>query len=255
MSTTSAQPLKFDISKNNTFEIRGTQFHVPKADGKGRSRADSFAVIKGNLLLKAYADLATHNPKSIFEVGFFEGGSSVFLDRLYEPDQLTCVDLRADRIKFCDDYIEKNGRQDSFRMHYSVDQSDKATLAKMVQDHHGGSLDLAIDDASHEYFRSKATFEALFPFLKPGGVYLLEDYAWAHTPQFQKRQRPWKKQTKALSNLVFELTMIMATNPRIISRMDMDRASCRIYRGPQEIDEPFLVENEYVSRGNNIRLI
>lgn len=255
MSTTPAQPLRFDVSKDNTFEINGTHFHVPKADGKGKSRKDSFAVVKGNALLQSYVDLTAHAPKSIFEVGFFEGGSSVFLDRLYQPDQLTCVDLRPDRIQYCDDYIQQHARQNAFRMFYGIDQSDKDTLRQMVMDHHGGSLDLAIDDASHEYYRSKATFEALFPFLKPGCVYLLEDHAWAHTPIYQKRKRPWKKQTKALTNLVFELTMVMSTNPGLISRIDMDAASCRIYRGPQKIDAPLLIENEYIARGNKIRLI
>ena len=255
MNKVEAQLPRFDISKDNTFEIKGTHFHVPKADGRGKSSEDSFAVVKGNLLLNAYADLLKHHPKSIFEVGFFEGGSSVFLDCLLEPDSLTCVDLRSDRIGFCDRFIERNNRQDHFRMFYSIDQSDKATLRKMIHDFHGGELDLAIDDASHEYFRSRATFEALFPFLKPGGIYLLEDYAWAHTPQFQKRKRPWKKQPKALTNLVFELTMIMASDPRIISHVEMDRASCRITRGPAELDDTFTVEGAYVARGKKIRLI
>ena len=261
MSKANHQSLSFAHATGASFELNGTTFHIPKADGKGKSRADSFAIVKGNQLLNAYADLVADAPKSIFEVGFFEGGSSVFLDRLFTPDQLTCVDIRPDRIEPVDAYIQQNARQDAFRMFYSIDQSDKAKLRKMVHDHHGGTLDLVIDDASHEYFRSKATFEALFPFLKPGGIYFLEDFGWAHTPVYQKRKPrwkrkpPWKPDIAALSNLVFELTMIMATNSSIISKIEMDTASCRIVRGPIDLGDSFSVDESYISRGKQIRLI
>lgn len=255
MTSSIEPPPRFDISKDRNFEIGGTRFHVATADGQGKSRPDSFAIVKGNQLLNTYAALAECGFKSIFEVGFFEGGSSVFLDRLFQPEQLTCVDLRPDRIAVIDRYIEEESRKDQFRMNYSVDQSDKAALAGMVETYHGGSLDLVIDDASHEYFRSKATFEALFPYLCPGGVYLLEDFAWAHTEIYQKRKRPWKKTTKALTNLVFELTMVMSSNPGLIQRIDMDRASCRIYRGKQPIEGPFLIDESYIARGKKLRLI
>lgn len=261
MSKTHEQPNWLQKTTDNSFEIDGIKFHAPKADGKGKSREDSFAIIKGSQLLNSYAELAADQPKSIFEVGFFEGGSSVFLDRLFKPDQLTCVDIRDDRIEVVDRYIEQSGREDAFRMFYSIDQSDKDTLRRMVHDYHGGSLDLVIDDASHEYFRSKATFEALFPFLKPGSVYMLEDFGWAHTPVYQKlkprwkRKPPWKPDVAALSNLVFELTMIMSTNAQIISKIEMDAASCRIVRGPMELGNSFSVEDSYISRGKKIRLI
>jgi hypothetical protein len=44
-------------------------------------------------------------------------------------------------------------------------------------------LDLVIDDASHIYGPTKASFQALFPLLRPGGLYLIEDWAWAHWPR------------------------------------------------------------------------
>jgi hypothetical protein len=37
-------------------------------------------------------------------------------------------------------------------------------------------LDLVIDDASHLYGPSLATFETLFPALREGGLYVLEDW-------------------------------------------------------------------------------
>ena len=37
-----------------------------------------------------------------------------------------------------------------------------------------------IDDASHLYEPSLASFETLFPLLRPGGTYIIEDWKWEH---------------------------------------------------------------------------
>ena len=37
-----------------------------------------------------------------------------------------------------------------------------------------------IDDASHLYAQTKASFETLFPRVRPGGLYVIEDWAWFH---------------------------------------------------------------------------
>ena len=36
-----------------------------------------------------------------------------------------------------------------------------------------------IDDASHMYEHTKVSFETLFPLLRPGGQYIIEDWSWA----------------------------------------------------------------------------
>ena len=43
------------------------------------------------------------------------------------------------------------------------------------------SIDLVIDDASHLYVETKASFEELFPRLRPGGLFIIEDWASGHT--------------------------------------------------------------------------
>jgi hypothetical protein len=46
----------------------------------------------------------------------------------------------------------------------------------------GGPLDLVVDDCSHLYEPTRASFNELFPRLRPGGAYVIEDWVWAHTP-------------------------------------------------------------------------
>ena len=56
-------------------------------------------------------------------------------------------------------------------------------------------LDLVVDDASHTYEETKASFEFLFPLLRPGGIYVIEDWSWAHHPNYQSPDAPFSKAT------------------------------------------------------------
>jgi len=41
-----------------------------------------------------------------------------------------------------------------------------------------GSADVIVDDASHASFHQQLTFTVLFPILRPGGLYIIEDLHW-----------------------------------------------------------------------------
>ena len=67
-----------------------------------------------------------------------------------------------------------------------------------------------IDDASHTYEETRASFEFLFPLLSPGGIYVIEDWSWAHHPDYQSPDAPFSK-GRALSNLLFEQIMLLGS--------------------------------------------
>jgi cephalosporin hydroxylase len=56
------------------------------------------------------------------------------------------------------------------------DQRDSAWLAALAAREAPGGLDIVIDDASHRGAWSFASYWALFPRLKPGGLYIIEDW-------------------------------------------------------------------------------
>ena len=76
------------------------------------------------------------------------------------------------------------------------------------------SPDLIIDDASHLYCESRQTFELSFPFLRPGGWYVVEDWGWPHWPGKQ-----YFVGHSALSVLIMELLMLCASTEDIISEV------------------------------------
>jgi len=54
------------------------------------------------------------------------------------------------------------------------DQGDQVVLQQWIKDS-GGNFDVVIDDGGHRNTQIKASFDALWPAVKPGGLYFLED--------------------------------------------------------------------------------
>lgn len=57
---------------------------------------------------------------------------------------------------------------------FMVDQGKADTLVDMAE-RVGGQFDVIFDDGSHRADHQQITFAALFPYLKPGGLYIIED--------------------------------------------------------------------------------
>ena len=62
------------------------------------------------------------------------------------------------------------------------DQADAGFLRRVVQE--TGALDVIVDDGSHVSAHVIASFTALFPSLKAGGIYVVEDTQTSYWPEF-----------------------------------------------------------------------
>ena len=86
--------------------------------------------------------------------------------------------------------IDSEDRGLDFSSHPNVrfevgDQRDAARLSQVCAAHAPDGLDIIIDDASHVGAWSLRSYRALFPFLRPGGFYMIEDWAtgyWTDWP-------------------------------------------------------------------------
>ena len=56
------------------------------------------------------------------------------------------------------------------------DQANQDRLREILRIHAAHGLDIIVDDASHIGLNSLASYEILFPHLKPGGLYIIEDW-------------------------------------------------------------------------------
>ena len=122
-------------------------------------------------------------------------------------------------------------------------------------------LDLVVDDASHAYEETKTSFEVLFPLLRPGGIYVIEDWSWAHHPDYQSPDAPFSK-GRALSNLLFEQIMLLGSTLliseirvwRFLYLIQKARSAVRMRDISQKIESESVFD-QILSRGEKWRLI
>lgn len=124
--------------------------------------------------LRLYDDV---RPDVVVELGINRGGSTALLHATCRPTTLVAFDLSERPPPALEAYLDEQDARDSVRAHYGVDQADRRRLAALVDQSIGGHpIDLVIDDASHRYAPTKSSFEALFPRLGPGALFVIEDW-------------------------------------------------------------------------------
>ena len=186
------------------FEIDGVRFFIDTTPGPKRkvSENNMFTIVKTKKYLEEYLNIQIHKDSYILELGMFEGGSLVFFDKIFKPQKMVGIDIRKDPIVALCNYIETEAPH--IITHYNTSQDDKDRLYTILEKDLDGKLDLVVDDASHLYELTKASFVYLFPKLNPGGLYIIEDWAWSLKPNAQNNKHPWFKKA-ALVNLIFEI--------------------------------------------------
>lgn len=201
------------IGPEGRFSLAGENFVITVPVKERRhSTSEAFTIAKNEPYLRVYEDLASaFSPRSILELGIFEGGSYVLLDKLFKPRRMSAVDVSRDPVQALCRYVD--AKKDRF-LHFSTSQSDREVLEDIVRNELANELDLVVDDASHAYEQTKASFEILFPLLQPGGMYAIEDWSWAHMLRYQSPDAPFSKR-HALSNLLFEQIMLMGSTSLI----------------------------------------
>lgn len=65
-----------------------------------------------------------------------------------------------------------------------MNQEDREAVREIAEHEFDAPLDLVIDDASHLYEPTRTSFDALFPLLRPGGLYIVEDWQMAYVEDF-----------------------------------------------------------------------
>lgn len=181
-------------------------------------------------MLDFYRSLVSKKPADVMEVGMFEGGSLVYFDKLYSPNCLVGLDVRQQPIEPLEAYAADRPH---IKTYYSRYQEKPGTLMAARENFPNG-IDLVVDDASHLYEQTKATFNMLFPMVKPGGTYVIEDWTWSLQPSYQGANSVWNDMP-SLANLIIELVLASAVRPQIQS-IYVDRALVAVTRGQGKFD-------------------
>ena len=246
-------PLRFRPMEigGTSFEIDGVEF---RTGWKRTSTGEYFTIIKSDLMVQQYRDLLARFPSPrIVELGIFQGGSVALMAMLARPQKLVAIELEETPVEPLLELIRDRGLGDSVRPYFGVDQADRSRLEGIVDREFGGApLDVVVDDASHLYGPSIASFELLFPRLRPGGAYVIEDWAGQDvmagrlaveledpdSPVHEGIARAMAEQPRRvpLSRMALELTIAAGQSDGAVAGLAIDRHWVMVHRGEADLD-------------------
>ena len=183
---------------------------------------DRFRLGKRKELISEFREFFCARPsfdvRNLFELGTWEGGSVAFWQECFRPLKHVSVDISSGpNSEHLERYLRSRILRDRVKTYWGVNQGDVERLRSIVKGEFSEPLDLIIDDASHTYELTKSSFEALFPLLRPGGLYIIEDWSWAHwidfveTGQFAREIEP--------TEFIYELVKTAGTSTRLIHNL------------------------------------
>lgn len=232
--------------EGNKFSIGGTTFQLIAGltDMFTLKEADGLVIAKSRRYLEKYIALkaSEQHLENVFELGIFRGGSTAFLSEFFAPRKLVAIDFKSKPAAALSAYIENTGKTNSVRPYYGVNQADTLTLERIVAaEFQNQPLDLVIDDASHMLEETRVSFNCLFPKLRAGGLYIIEDWAWAHTKSVTSAitdSNPLAGKA-SLANLIFEIQLASVVIPEVIDEVVVNDAFVLVRKGNKPTDSNF----------------
>jgi len=222
-------------TSETTFAVDGVEY-VCDLYGARVPHEHRFCLLKHPRVVERYVELlAGLQPHTVVEVGIFEGASTALLHQLARPSRLIAFEYNREPLNAkLDAFIAEHDRSGAMSVHYGVDQSDTKRLSSILSVELGGAaLDLVIDDASHLLEPSRATFEELFPRLRPGGLYVLEDWAIGLGPN-----TAGEPGDRLLVELVHDIVNVKGSRRSLIGDINITPAWVAITRGPDVTNTP-----------------
>ena len=228
----------------------------PGVFGTSASEIDRFMLLKQRSMIEALVDQAPDRVDNVFDLGIYKGGSVVLYHQLFHPKRLVGIELSHYRVRALDEFIQLHALDGVIHLYYGTLQNDRDRLRSILRDEFGDeALDLVVDDCSHRYGHTKRSMNVLLPRLRPGGLYVIEDWGWAHWPgdRFQGRRSQYAKERWPLSRLILELVMVSASRPGLVKRVDVTDGTVYVTRGTEVVSDPdFDISKSYLTSHRTI---
>jgi predicted O-methyltransferase YrrM len=200
---------------------------------------DVFRIVKSRAMLETLQERLAHlHSGNIVELGIFKGGSTVWLNEMLKPKKLVAFEFGKEPRVPLEDYIDRNGIRSKVRVFYGVNQKSVNVLRNILDaEFKNEALDIVIDDASHLLEETRISFSVLFSRLRPGGIFVLEDWGWGHAiyedgqPVSPQLVDQWP-----LTTLLMEVLMASASAEGAVENIFIDGKMAFIQRGNAELD-------------------
>ena len=120
-----------------------------------------------------FAKFRSHSNLKMLEIGVSQGGSLQMWRDYFGPNALI---VGVDVVEHCRTFEEGNTK---VRI---GSQEDRSFLRQLIQEF--GDFDVILDDGGHTMMQQIVSFEELFPHVRIGGVYMVEDCHTSYQTQF-----------------------------------------------------------------------
>lgn len=251
----------FEREDGDEFAVDGVEFVCNYASG---STAERFYIVKSVPHVRQYVELCKQFTGGVFvELGIAEGGSAALAALTAAPSKLVALDIEPERLAALDEFVAARGLDGTVTAHYGVDQSDSERLEAILdEDLQGQPVDIVFDDASHQIEPTRRSFEVLFPRLRPGGIFVIEDWnsdhIWRHSmsetfAQMSREERrsvlaeaaaepanrPAEAPERPFSDLVIELVLLGALPTDVVRSVSVNGFEVRVERGAADLGDDF----------------
>ncbi|HWD58400.1 MAG TPA: hypothetical protein VG308_08990, partial [Stellaceae bacterium] len=98
-------------------------------------------------------------------------------------------------------------------------------------------------------------FEIIYPRLRTGGIYIIEDWQWAHidSPRYQKGEHFGGE--PALTNFIFELLVAYGGHPDLFWNIIVRDWFVAVQKGSKPLPPDFQLDGLLRMRGKKLKLI
>lgn len=228
--------MNFDKLSYESDYLKIDNFTFSLGSQKSDSCEDCFILWKDKGLIGQYKEFFSSYDKSItnvLELGLWQGGSTVFWSEVLEPKKVVGLDNSGNADS---DYFKKwllSKSNIDVKTYWSIDQDSKDQLENIIsKEFNNEPIDIVIDDASHLLSLTNQSIQNILPYVRSGGLYIIEDWAWYH----------WKDcvykfpHGEGLSSLVYKIIQMVGSYTDVIRSVKVYPGFAVLERGYKEID-------------------
>jgi len=166
-------------------DIKGLKFIDVRSNPNVIASPEKIPILKDRGFIELYEKLfANSRFECILEFGIAKGGSAILHTVLFEPKKYVGIDINQpeeDILKT----IHSLSLDNIIKLYFNTSQNDEKKIRDIIQTEFPDGIDLIIDDASHLFDLTLKSFEISFPYLKPDGYYIIEDWG-GHTGEISR---------------------------------------------------------------------
>lgn len=161
---------------------------------------------QGHAYTQVYEQYFHHlkdQPIKFLEIGFYRGYSAHMWENYFSKAQLFFIDINQESYNYVNSLVRSSL--------YMVNQEDALALAAFAS-HVGGNFDIIIDDGGHSMNQQITSFKVLFPHIKHGGIYVIEDLHTSYAFERIRNKMYANSNTMQQSTIEFLKNLIDAIN-------------------------------------------